>query len=46
MRRNVLAAYCKLIVHGVLEMALAAEVFTHYVKVTSVHAGGRPTLRG
>uniref|UniRef100_H3C8Q5 Cohesin subunit SA n=1 Tax=Tetraodon nigroviridis TaxID=99883 RepID=H3C8Q5_TETNG len=29
-RRNVLAAYCKLIVHGVLEMALAAEVFTHY----------------
>lgn len=33
MRRNVLAAYCKLIIHGVLEMSMAAEVFMHYVKV-------------
>lgn len=33
-RRNVLAAYCKLIIHGVLEMSLAAEVFMQYVKVT------------
>uniref|UniRef100_A0A8C5E6D9 Cohesin subunit SA n=1 Tax=Gouania willdenowi TaxID=441366 RepID=A0A8C5E6D9_GOUWI len=31
-RRNLLAAYCKLIVHGVLEMSMAAEVFTQYVK--------------
>lgn len=33
-RRNVLAAYCKLIVHGVLEMGMAAEVLMQYVKVT------------
>lgn len=32
-RRNVLAAYCKLIVHGVLEMSMAAEVFMYYMKV-------------
>ncbi|CAL1582552.1 unnamed protein product [Knipowitschia caucasica] len=31
-RRNLLAAFCKLIVHGVLEMSLAAEVFMCYVK--------------
>ncbi|XP_044073154.1 cohesin subunit SA-2 isoform X1 [Siniperca chuatsi] len=31
-RRNLLAAYCKLIVHGVLEMSMAAEVFMHYMK--------------
>nr|XP_046261059.1 cohesin subunit SA-2 isoform X2 [Scatophagus argus] len=31
-RRNLLAAYCKLIVHGVLEMSMAAEVFMYYVK--------------
>ncbi|XP_041806780.1 cohesin subunit SA-2 [Chelmon rostratus] len=31
-RRNVLAAYCKLIVHGVLEMSMAAEVFMYYMK--------------
>ncbi|XP_068428876.1 cohesin subunit SA-2 isoform X2 [Clinocottus analis] len=31
-RRNLLAAFCKLIVHGVLEMSMAAEVFTHYMK--------------
>ncbi|XP_052004193.1 cohesin subunit SA-2-like [Xyrauchen texanus] len=31
-RRNLLAAYCKLIVHGVLEMSTAAEVFKQYVK--------------
>ena len=36
-RRNVLAAYCKLIIHGVLEMSMAAEVFMQYVKVT-VHS--------
>lgn len=34
-RRNVLAAYCKLIVHGVLEMSLAAEVLMQYVKVAA-----------
>uniref|UniRef100_A0A8C9X0E7 Cohesin subunit SA n=1 Tax=Sander lucioperca TaxID=283035 RepID=A0A8C9X0E7_SANLU len=31
-RRNLLAAFCKLIVHGVLEMSMAAEVFMYYVK--------------
>ncbi|XP_028289586.1 cohesin subunit SA-2 [Parambassis ranga] len=31
-RRNLLAAYCKLIVHGVLEMSMAAEVFMFYMK--------------
>ncbi|XP_014844454.1 PREDICTED: cohesin subunit SA-2-like [Poecilia mexicana] len=31
-RRNLLAAYCKLIVHGVLETSTAAEIYTHYVK--------------
>lgn len=32
-RRNLLSAYCKLIVHSVLEMSMAAEVFKQYVKV-------------
>ncbi|XP_029314249.1 cohesin subunit SA-2 isoform X2 [Cottoperca gobio] len=31
-RRNMLAAFCKLIVHGVLEMSMAAEVFMYYMK--------------
>ncbi|XP_024919417.1 cohesin subunit SA-2 isoform X3 [Cynoglossus semilaevis] len=31
-RRNLLAAFCKLIVHGVLEMSTAAEVYMHYMK--------------
>ncbi|XP_028992474.1 cohesin subunit SA-2 [Betta splendens] len=31
-RRNVLAAFCKLILHGVLEMSMAAEVFMYYTK--------------
>lgn len=31
-RRILLAAFCKLIVHGVLEMSMAAEVFMYYVK--------------
>lgn len=31
-RRNLLSAYCKLIVHSVLEMSMAAEVFKQYVK--------------
>ncbi|XP_035030601.2 cohesin subunit SA-2 isoform X1 [Hippoglossus stenolepis] len=31
-RRNLLAAFCKLIVHGVLEMSTAAEVFMYYTK--------------
>ncbi len=40
-RRNLLAAYCKLIVHSVLEMSMAAEVFKQYVKVCHFthHAG-------
>lgn len=35
-RRNVLAAYCKLIIHGVLEMSMAAEVLMQYVKVADL----------
>ncbi|XP_030198623.1 cohesin subunit SA-2 isoform X1 [Gadus morhua] len=31
-RRTLLAAYCKLLVHGVLEMSNASVVFTHYTK--------------
>ncbi|XP_034549022.1 cohesin subunit SA-2 isoform X2 [Notolabrus celidotus] len=31
-QRNLLAAYCKLIIHGVLEMSMAAEVFMYYMK--------------
>lgn len=31
-RRNQLAAFCKLIVHGILEMSMATEVFMCYVK--------------
>uniref|UniRef100_UPI0037E7FB19 cohesin subunit SA-2 n=1 Tax=Semicossyphus pulcher TaxID=241346 RepID=UPI0037E7FB19 len=31
-RRNLLAAFCKLIVHGVLEMSMAAEIFMYYMK--------------
>ncbi|XP_077392546.1 cohesin subunit SA-2 isoform X2 [Festucalex cinctus] len=31
-RRVILAAYCKLILHGVLEMSMAADIFTFYVK--------------
>ncbi|XP_035378659.1 LOW QUALITY PROTEIN: cohesin subunit SA-2 [Electrophorus electricus] len=31
-RRECWTAYCKLIVHGVLEMSMAAEVFKQYVK--------------
>ncbi|KAM6985039.1 cohesin subunit SA-2 [Aplochiton taeniatus] len=31
-RRNLLTAYCKLIVHGILEMSMAAEVFKYYMK--------------
>ncbi|XP_060909146.1 cohesin subunit SA-2 isoform X3 [Labrus mixtus] len=31
-RRNLLAAFCKLIMHGVLEMSMAAEVYTYYMK--------------
>ncbi|XP_077435821.1 cohesin subunit SA-2 isoform X2 [Vanacampus margaritifer] len=31
-RRVMLAAYCKLILHGVLEMSMAADIFTFYVK--------------
>ncbi|XP_054887525.1 cohesin subunit SA-2 [Poeciliopsis prolifica] len=31
-RRNLLAAFCKLIVHGVLEMSAAAGIYAHYMK--------------
>uniref|UniRef100_A0A3Q3X503 Cohesin subunit SA n=1 Tax=Mola mola TaxID=94237 RepID=A0A3Q3X503_MOLML len=34
-RRNALAAYCKLIVHGVLEISAAAEVFMYYMKYSN-----------
>ncbi|XP_077472953.1 cohesin subunit SA-2 [Stigmatopora argus] len=31
-RRSTLAAYCKLVLHGVLEMSMAADIFTFYAK--------------
>ncbi|XP_062313473.1 cohesin subunit SA-2 isoform X2 [Osmerus eperlanus] len=31
-RRILLAAFCKLIIHGVLEMSMAAEIFKYYMK--------------
>ncbi|CAL8320031.1 unnamed protein product [Merluccius merluccius] len=31
-RRTLLAAYCKLLVHGVLEISMASGVFMHYTK--------------
>ncbi|XP_077584294.1 cohesin subunit SA-2 [Stigmatopora nigra] len=31
-RRSMLAAYCKLVLHGVLEMSMAADIFTFYAK--------------
>ncbi|CDQ71241.1 unnamed protein product [Oncorhynchus mykiss] len=31
-RRSLLAGFCKLIVHGVLEMSMAADLFKHYMK--------------
>ncbi|KAF7652393.1 hypothetical protein LDENG_00097680 [Lucifuga dentata] len=31
-RRNLLAAFCKLIIHGVFEMSTAAELFMYYMK--------------
>ncbi|XP_054642588.1 cohesin subunit SA-2 isoform X2 [Dunckerocampus dactyliophorus] len=31
-RRSTLAAYCKLIIHRVLEISMAADIFAHYVK--------------
>ncbi|NXL89680.1 STAG2 protein, partial [Alectura lathami] len=31
-KRNLLAAYCKLIVYNVVEMTAAAEIYKHYVK--------------
>ncbi|XP_025964777.1 cohesin subunit SA-2-like isoform X2 [Dromaius novaehollandiae] len=31
-KRSLLAAYCKLIVHNVVEMAAAAEIYKHYMK--------------
>lgn len=39
-RRNVLAAFCKLVLHGVLEMSTAAEVFVYYMKVKAQHLKG------
>lgn len=32
-KRSLLAAYCKLIVHNVVEMTAAAEIYKYYVKV-------------
>ncbi|NXN97423.1 STAG2 protein, partial [Rhinopomastus cyanomelas] len=34
-KRSLLAAYCKLIVHNVVEMAAAAEIYKYYVKTYS-----------
>lgn len=43
-RRNLLAAYCKLIVHGVLEMSMAAEVLAFYTKVDNRPNGPSSTI--
>lgn len=40
-RRNLLAAFCKLIIYDILDMPAAADIFKHYMKV-AVH----PCLAG
>lgn len=32
-RRNMLSAFCKLIIYGVVKMKAAADIFQHYVRV-------------
>lgn len=32
-KRNHLAGYCKLIIHGVLDLIAAADIFKHYCEV-------------
>lgn len=36
-RRNLLAAFCKLIVYTVVEMNTAADIFKQYMKVTKAY---------
>lgn len=33
-RRNLLAAFCKLIIYDIVDMPAAADIFKHYMKVT------------
>lgn len=35
-RRNLLAAFCKLIIYDIVDMPAAADIFKHYMKV-AVH---------
>lgn len=32
-RRNLLAAFCKLIIYDIVDMPAAADIFKHYMKV-------------
>lgn len=34
-RRNLLAAFCKLIIYDIVDMPAAADIFKHYMKVCS-----------
>lgn len=43
-RRNLLAAFCKLIIYDIVDMPAAADIFKHYMKV-SVHLRFRYYLR-
>lgn len=35
-RRNLLAAFCKLIIYDIVDMPAAADIFKHYMKVFSL----------
>lgn len=36
-RRNLLAAFSKLIIYDIVDMHAAADIFKHYMKVQAVH---------
>lgn len=36
-RRNLLAAFCKLIIYDIVDMPAAADIFKHYMKVGGSH---------
>jgi len=38
-RRNLLAAYCKLIIYNVVEMDTGADIFKQYMRVGVNHSG-------
>ena len=39
-RRNLLAAYCKLIIYNVVEMSMGADIFKQYMRVRSKQVDG------